>query len=238
MTRFHVGLTLNTVHRGFARVSSTLFIVSRRCMYGRFPPCSPFHLARRTCAGVAGIVSDKSARDGHDGDVQVRGEHVYAIKAKSYVRAMFRGDVIKKGDPDKSGRGISAYRGRAVASGRSRRGLARRSRCCWCWDRVPRGMSYQSAPIPLLRRPYSLRPPPPPPPPPSSLHGRVISVIILRHLDDSSRAPGIPKHFIFKSLRVRFHFRRTLWGPPYCAPRGIVMIADNDSSRELRDWKK
>lgn len=45
-------------------------------------------------------------------------------------------------------------------------------------------MSYQSAPIPLLRRlfPLSSRSRRPP-------RGRVISVIILRHLDDSSRAP-------------------------------------------------
>jgi len=60
-------------------------------------PC----LVRRTCAGVAGTISQRAK------GARPEGRHVYAIKAKSYVRTMFRGDVIKKGDPDKSGRGIS-----------------------------------------------------------------------------------------------------------------------------------
>jgi len=83
MTRFHVGLTLNTVHRGFARVSSTLFIISRRCIYGG----SPFLFCAAHLCGRG--EDDKSARDGYD-DVQA------CIRNKS--------EIVRPGRRNKKGR--------------------------------------------------------------------------------------------------------------------------------------
>jgi len=57
-----------------------------------------------------------------------------------------------------------------------------------------------------------------------SPRGRVINVIILRQLDDSSRARG-PSHFIFKSLQALLRLPARAFGLPDCTPRGTYRNA-------------